>query len=188
MCYSLLGSASYQERWGCEMKTNIFIACLGILLAVVALSVYAESAQSRVLTQDEMRQTLGKIGDGCPCNTTNNDDSCNQPDECEKCGEKQGSWPDPTPCPADNRGRIFRHKDFVRCYGAGPYTCHDGTEDWCTATYWCNKWYVENKKCDGNGECTASGTGWYCIYCHTDRDHPVEDTTTHMRAQTCTQP
>ena len=157
------------------MRTKVLIPCVGLVVAVVALSVLVESAQSRALTQDEMRQTLGKIGDGCPCHHTSGwKTDCSDRDNCGVCHH---AYPPATPaaCPTTTQ-KVGGYFEYRVCEGGNPndWTCYGPDEDKrkCYSYWTCKeKGVYLNCKCAALGKIDVCGdwgdksAGWVCRQC-----------------------
>lgn len=173
------------------MRMKVLIPCVGLVVAVLALSVLVESAQSRALTQDEMRQTLGKIGDGCPCWSEDTRSDCYGRDYCRVCAS---AYPPAVPgaCPTTTQN-VYGGLKYQRCIAGEPMdlTCRDALTRKCWSMWSCKQTGLYNnckcypfellQLCLNTGEETK---GWQCRQCEKDTEEE-DPAPTYRTDQVC---
>ena len=130
------------------MKARYVLLITAVCL-VAALVVTISPAQSRVLTESEMRLTVGGIGNGCPCNYQEGIDTCKGIDGCRTCV----TWTegqDPKSCPGNGFEFSQNNRTVCRTEQTNPKKCY---------------WSPLEKKCKKSWNCTTYGTprkGYKC--------------------------
>ena len=155
------------------MKAGYVLLITAVCL-VAALVVTTSPAQSRVLTESEMRSTIGRIGDGCPCSELLEISCTGLVDQCtgKVClsRPKNQGIPELGAC-SNGALYVWEHtgNTYHHCHAVPSPTkiCHDGKDVKCSNWYACTSSdIIDDKKCNGiYNTCTATDTTMRCRHC-----------------------